>query len=153
MKHFSTAILLTAFAFCACDSPGEKEVHDRIQQYYTDFSNRDWEAFENYFYPSATLTTIWQKPGDDTSRVHITPLNEFLANTDQGPDSQPIFQEWMKDFEVRIEGDLAQAWVHYGAKFGTEEELMEWEGIDAFTLLKYNGEWKIVSIAYTDINQ
>ena len=55
----------------------------------------------------------------------------------------------MTDARITRSGNLAQAWVHYHARFGDPGELMEWSGIDAFTLLYHDGEWKIVEIVYT----
>ena len=47
-----------------------------------------------------------------------------------------------------MKNNLANAWVKYEAKFGTKDQLMEWKGIDLFSFIKYNEEWKIVSIVY-----
>jgi len=81
--------------------------------------------------------------------VEIITVPDFLARTDEGPDSMPIFEERMTSVFIILEGPLAHAWAAYDAKFGTEDALTTWSGIDAITLLKHDGEWRIVSIAYT----
>jgi hypothetical protein len=67
-----------------------------------------------------------------------------------GPDSKPIFEERLTDVVVRSYGNLAQAWATYTARFGEPGNVATWEGIDAFTLLRHDGTWRIVSLSYTD---
>lgn len=45
-------------------------------------------------------------------------------------------------------GALAQAWVLYEACFGDPGDVTEWSAVDAFTLLKDDGCWRIVSLTY-----
>ncbi|MBW3554544.1 MAG: nuclear transport factor 2 family protein [Gemmatimonadetes bacterium] len=54
----------------------------------------------------------------------------------------------MVEVAVTIEGPLAQAWARYEARFGDPGDVAEWSGIDAFTLMKHDGRWRIVSLAY-----
>jgi hypothetical protein len=68
--------------------------------------------------------------------------------TPEGPDSQPIFEEQPLKIEVVRSGDLASVWVHYQAKFGTKNDLMEWTGYDLFSLIRFNKKWYISSLTY-----
>jgi len=129
--------------------PMEDEVRAELLSYYADFSARDWEKFAGHFWPDATLTTVWQPPGEPTPRVVVTPIPEFIAKAPEGPGSKPIFEEKMTSAEMRIHGNLAQVWARYEAKFGEPGQVAEWSGIDAFTLMKHDGRWRIVSLAYT----
>lgn len=129
------------------------EVIDRLEHYYADFSSRDWDAFASHFWPGATLTTVWQPPGADASRVVVTGLDEFIAQAPQGPGSREIFEERMSGAKVLTHGNLAQVWARYEARFGDPGEITEWRGIDAFTLMRHDGEWRIVSLSYTDVEQ
>lgn len=124
------------------------EVVAELRSYYADFSARDWEKFAGHFWEGATLTTVWQPPGEDAERVVVTSVPEFVAQAPQGPGSKPIFEEQMTDAQVRVSGTLAQAWAHYHARFGEPGAVAEWAGIDAFTLMKHGGQWKIVALAY-----
>jgi hypothetical protein len=54
----------------------------------------------------------------------------------------------MKDSEIKVQGNISEAWVRYEAKFGTSDSLMQWTGTDVFTLLRHEGDWKIVSIVF-----
>ncbi|MEJ2004119.1 MAG: nuclear transport factor 2 family protein [Cyclobacteriaceae bacterium] len=120
-----------------------------LRNYYQTMSDRNWEAYREFFWPDATLTTAWQARGDVKPRVHVTTIDDFIAGTAEGPDSQPIFEEKPISIEIDVRGSLAVAWVSYEARFGSEEHLMEWNGIDVFTLMQHEDEWRIVSLAYS----
>jgi hypothetical protein len=146
------------FAACAsesrpanqADDTAREEVIEAVESYYADFSARDWDRFSGHFWPSATLTTVWQKPGENAPRVVTTTVLEFVRLAPQGPDSKPIFEERMDSSDVRIAGNLAHVWAHYTARFGDSTDVATWHGIDAFTLMKHDGHWRIVALAYTD---
>jgi ketosteroid isomerase-like protein len=119
-----------------------------IEQYYADFSARDWPRYAEYFWPDARLTTIWQPPGEPADRVVATSIAEFIAQAPQGPGSREVFEEKMTSAEALGFGDLAVVWAHYSARFGDPGEVREWTGIDAFTLLRHDGRWRIAALAY-----
>ena len=133
-------------------APGEAHgVLTMLETYYADMSARDWSAYEEHFHPGAVLATSWpHEPGAPPS-VQVTTLDDFLARTGEGPDAASIFGEWMTDAEVRVVGDLADAWVRYDARFGEPDELMEWSGVDNFSLLRQDGRWRIVSLSYVSV--
>jgi hypothetical protein len=121
-----------------------------VQQYYADFSARDWTVYAQHFWPGATLTTIWQPPGEPEPRVVTTTVEAFIAQAPQGPGSRSVFEERMTDATVTGNDQLAQVWANYTAKFGEPGALEEWSGIDAFTLMKFEGRWRIVALAYAN---
>lgn len=123
-------------------------VRAEIERYYADFSSRDWKAYADHFWPGATLTTIWQPPWENAPRVVATSVPDFVAQAPQGPDSKSIFEERMTGAEVKRCGSLAQVWAGYSARFGEPGDVMEWSGVDAFTLLEHDGRWRIVSLAW-----
>jgi ketosteroid isomerase-like protein len=162
-------ILLCSVAVLACGSPEpagteqtappsfqatpdtlRDQVLAVIEQYYADFSARDWPRYAEYFWPDARLTTIWQPPGEPAERVVATSITEFIAQAPQGPGSREIFEEKMTSAEALGSGDLAVVWAHYSARFGDPGDVREWTGIDAFTLLRHDGRWRIAALAYSN---
>jgi len=119
-----------------------------LRTYYRDFSARNWTAFAGHFWTGADITTVWQPPGEDTGRVVATSIPEFVAQAPRGPDSRAIFEERMLDARITTTGDLAQAWVRYRAAFGNPGRVSEWDGTDAFTLLRHGGRWRIASLVF-----
>ena len=138
-------------------SPQERSAILReLRSYYSDLSARDWDlgnrawpALAAHFWPGATITTVWQPPGEEAPRLVVSTVPEYAEQAPEGMGSKPIFEEKMVGAEVRIFNDVAQVWAIYTARFGDENEVAEWSGIDAFTLAKHAGRWKIVSLAYS----
>lgn len=126
----------------------ESEILGFISSYYDAFSNRDWTGFSAHFWPKATLTTVWQAPGDSAARVMVSTVDEFVAQAPDGPGSREIFEERMIAARVDSSGDIATVWTRYRARFGDPGEVMEWEGTDVFTLMRHRGVWRIVSLAF-----
>ncbi|HEY7683739.1 MAG TPA: nuclear transport factor 2 family protein [Gemmatimonadales bacterium] len=134
----------------ATGSSEEDALRSAVARYYRDMSARDWAAYRAHFWPHATLTTVWRPPGEAARRVVVTTIDEFLAQTARGPDSKPVFEERLLGQDVRLSGSLAQVWARYETRFGDSSAVATWRGIDAFTWMKHNGSWRIVSVAYAD---
>lgn len=130
------------------DPAAEADVRALLDRYYGDFSARDWDRFADHFWPGAILSTLWQAPGDSVPSVFVSTVPEYVARAPEGPGSQPIFEERLLEARVTVEGSLAQVWARYEARFGSPGDVMEWTGVDAFTLLRHDGRWRIVSLAY-----
>ena len=111
-------------------------------------SDRDWVRYRAHFWDNGTITTVWQQPGDSSRRVHVITIDEFIRDTPNGPDSKPVFEEKMLGSEIAITGNLSVVWARYEAKFGSPDSLARWQGTDVFTLLRFGGSWKIVSLVF-----
>lgn len=126
----------------------EKQIKNLLQSYYQVMSDRDWPEYARFFAKEATLTTIWQPEAASSPEIHTNTITEFLAQTGDGPDSQPIFEEKMTRAEIQVKGNLAYAWVNYEAKFGTPDQLMEWKGLDLFSFIRHQNKWKIAALVF-----
>ncbi len=156
---FSLAVVALVFSACSpaptpeaeptkTGTPLEDEVRKALEAYYDSFSSRDWDRFQQHFWPGAIVTTIWTPSGEEEERVVATTVPEFVAQAPEGPGSREVFEEKMVSAEITVEGPLAQAWARYEARFGDPGEIFEWSGIDTFSLLKHDGQWRIVSVTY-----
>lgn len=134
-------------------NPAEGDVRSVIESYYAAFSDRDWDRFAAHFWPGATLTTVWMPEGAERESVVATTVPDFVAQAPEGPGSREIFEERASAMEIRVEAGLAQVWARYDARFGDPGEVMEWEGLDAFTLIRHGGEWRITSLAYVTTSE
>jgi hypothetical protein len=129
-------------------SEAEAEVLAMLQRYYRDLSSQDFELLRRDFWPEATLTTTWQAEDSEAPEVTVITIDEFIAEAPNGPGSKEIFEETMTSAHVRVHGDLAQVWARYDARFGDPGEIYEWSGIDAFTLIRHEGEWRIAALVF-----
>jgi len=138
----------TALALPLAADTVRDQVLAELEQYYADFSARDWARFADHFWPGATLTTVWQPPGDSAVRVVATTVPDFVAQAPLGPGSREIFEERMTAAHVFGTATLALAWARYSARFGDSGSIEEWMGADAITLMKHDGRWRIVALAW-----
>src|SRR5687768_8594773 len=105
-------ILLTSLFLGGCTQmkenahPDESVVNEKLQTYYADMSARDWKKYKTHFWNNATITTAWKQPGDSIATVDVTTIDDFIRETPNGPDSQPIFEEKMLRSEIHINGNL-----------------------------------------------
>jgi hypothetical protein len=168
MRVRARALTAIAIAMAACTEPeattpetepesvsigaAPDSVRDQVlavvEQYYADLSAREWDYVRGHFWPGATLTTVWQPAGEPDERVINTTIESFIEQAPQGPGSRAIFSETMTSAHVRGNTDLAQVWASYDARFGDPDAVQEWSGVDAFTLLRFDGRWRITSMAY-----
>ncbi len=132
------------------DSTARVQVDAALRTYYRRFSSRDWRAFRQSFWPGAIITTRWTPPGARAPRVEVQALEEFIRRAPEGPGRLAVFSEAPIHLHVRSYGDLADAWVIYRARFGmTRDSVSVFYGVDAFQLLRHDGQWRIVSLAFT----
>ena len=128
----------------------EAEIRAALLRYYADLTARDWRAFRTHFWPPGLLATVWQPPGEPRAVVDAVPVDTFIARAPSGPDSKPISEERLTGLVVRSHGKLAQAWATYSDRFGESGNVATGEGLDAFTLIRHEGTWRIVSLSYTN---
>lgn len=127
-----------------------QEVRATLERYYDALSDRDWPRFKHHFAPGATITTMWQPPGAPAPMLEIVTVDTFVARAPMGPGSRPIFEERLTWVTITIHRNLAQAWASYTARFGDSTAVRTWDGFDAFTLMRYQGTWRITALAFTD---
>jgi hypothetical protein len=124
------------------------EIVGFLTSYYDALSDRDWGRFSAHFWPGATITTVWQAPGETTPRVTSYTVPAFIEQAPAGPGSKEIFEERMLSAEVHMRSGLGMVFARYRARFGNPGDVSEWEGLDSFALLKHAGEWRIVSLSF-----
>lgn len=119
-----------------------------LESYYDAFSDRDWERFQAHFWPGATITTVWQPPAEPAPRVTVTTIPEFIRQAPDGPESKEVFEERMVAADLAVRGTLAHAFASYRARFGDPGAIAEWTGIDSFSLLHHEGQWRIAALSF-----
>jgi len=125
-------------------------VNAALRLYYARLSDRDWRAFRRSFWPGATVTTRWIPPGERQERVWVQTAEEFARRAPQGPGRMAVFGEAMLHSHVTGYGDLASAWVIYEGRWGERRDSVRTvRGIDAFTLYRDDGQWRIASLVFT----
>lgn len=148
MRTVAAGVVLAALLSLPSGVAGQVGVRERLNAYYSDLSDRSWDTFPDHFWPGATITTVWMPPGAAEPEVLTQTAEEFAVRGPVGPGSREIFEERPVSMEVQVRDGLAMAWVRYEARFGDPGDITEWQGTDAFTLLRHDGEWRITALAY-----
>ncbi len=109
---------------------------------YADLSARDWEKFAGHFTEGAVVILKTR-----AGAARITSIVGFNERNQKAVADKEVFGEDCEALDVRVHRDLAHAWSRFRGRVGTKEKIDSWSGIDAYTLLRLEGTWKIAAIA------
>ncbi|HKS16698.1 MAG TPA: nuclear transport factor 2 family protein [Planctomycetota bacterium] len=121
-------------------NPGP-EIVAAMEVMYDDLSARRWEALEAHFLPDAAL--VFATP---SGPKRMAPP-KFIEMVRKNVEGKEVFEERMEAASVRAHGDVAQVWSSFAGREGNGQDIRTWSGVDAFTLVKVDGKWKIALIA------
>ena len=108
-----------------------------------DDSERDWELSRSLFHPQARVS-----PNAFEDRVRGV-MTEDAFQADARPRIAPrAFFEWEVDRDVRITGEVASVRSHYQAAETPRGEPIIKEGVNHLILIKEDGRWQIMAIAW-----
>ena len=111
-----------------------------VQRLFDALEARDSVAGVATFHSSATILVV---AGTPPSIRQTTPA--ALIGT-IARDTSGTFKERIYDTEVRIDGDVAQLWAYFTVHIG---KVFNRCGMDAMTLVRDAGTWKITHAAFT----
>jgi hypothetical protein len=144
MKHFFTIVLGLLLAVPAlAQSNDEAAVKTTIKLMFDGMRKGDSTQIKNAFTPNATLQTIVKSKEGNVS-VRNEDIRKFAASVVKYP---PLaLDERLSGIEVKIDAELATAWTPYVFYFQDKKSHC---GVNAFTLIKENGNWRIQNIIDT----
>lgn len=133
-------LLLAAPSFA--QSADEAGVRASINQLFTAMQKADSTLLKPIFTPTARLQTVVNKQGDISVRdeaiaMFISAIGKAKAGT---------LDERLSGMEIKIDAELATAWTPYVFYRNDQKSHC---GVNAFTLVKMNGSWKIQTIIDT----
>jgi len=130
----------------SADAPADAPLVALLEGYYADFGARNWTGFAGHFWPGATITTIRKPAGAPREVVVVTQVDEYVALAGaNGANATPITIK-LTARDVRRDGILAQVFARFDANTQAQGELHTWHGVDAFTLMRHEGEWRIAAL-------
>jgi pyroglutamyl-peptidase len=125
--------------------PRRQEVKDFIGRYFRTWSEQDMKGYNECFLPDACIQYIDSNGGLSTqSRVHF-----IASQTDYHRRARDRAVEVPESIEVSFEAKLARAVVYWKLTAGARIE----RGYDHFTLLKHEGNWRIVNLVFYPADQ
>jgi hypothetical protein len=137
----SLLLLLLTIAFNAysqdSDSANEQQIKRVINQFFESLEKKDT------LLSTMNEAQIWRRYNNENPvRIDVRYSKDYLPKMHD----LPKLKEVALDFEITQRNSIAMAWVPY--EFWNEDKFSHC-GIDVFTLFEINGEWKVMSIAYT----
>jgi hypothetical protein len=128
----------------ATDSLASTEVVAALRQYYVRMSARQWEPLQRCFWPRASITAILG------GAVRTVTIEEAIKTAPANRTCPVSRSDEIVHATVTAYGPLADAWVTYRARCGVvRDSVTTHYGIDAFHLMKHEGEWRIASLTFT----
>ena len=129
-------------AMSAEHSDEQKEVLAAVDRFFAALKTRDVPAFREMMLEEGG-THILSAQDDGTFQLRHQPFVDFFDAIGRGTSE---IDEPYWDPVVLIRGPLAVAWMPY--QVFADGELIHC-GVDSFTLVKNDGEWKFSYLAYT----
>ena len=140
------AAMLLSVPAAAQDAPGDEQlVLDTVSGFMTAFDARDAEGMTTLLAENAMLAKIQEREGQDGSG---SMLLSWFASYIAGASFEAT--EPLDIRAVMVEGPVAMVWSDYG--FYMDGELSHC-GVNIFTLMRVDDEWKIASITYSHIEE
>jgi hypothetical protein len=139
-------LALSAFVATGCASgpaadPAVADVEAVVRALYAELSAREWDALAARFAPDARLTMARR------GRVDALAAPDFIAKNREALKGVAVFEEKCVALDVRVHGAVAHAWSRFEGKVGSPEKLRTWGGIDAWTLVRIDGAWRVAAVA------
>lgn len=130
-------ILAMSFVGISNAQQAEQEVKKVIQSLFDGMRNADSNAVRSVFAPNAIMQTIANdREGKTIIRQDaVANFVSFVGQQKKGDADEQIVIE-----SVKIDGNLAYAWTPY--QFVYKGKFSHC-GVNAFTLVQFNGSWKI----------
>lgn len=136
---FLIAVLLFGFSGQA----QKEEVQKTIETFFAGFHAKDSVKMKSVCSENMILQSIKESPkgnkcSEETPKAFYTSIASIPADMK--------FEERMVSCNIQVDGTMAQAWTPY--EFYINDKLSH-KGVNAFTLYKDNGQWKIIHLIDT----
>jgi hypothetical protein len=145
--HACASVLVVVFVLVPwqtadAQSSARDSVVSTIQRVLDAMRARDTTGLRAAFDSTARLTSV---PDSAARPTRPQTVSQFLTSIATAPPDRAL-DERMYDPEVRIEGPIAQVWTYYTFREG---KTFSHCGIDALTLMRNGGGWRIVNWIWT----
>ncbi|GAA4407985.1 hypothetical protein GCM10023187_29250 [Nibrella viscosa] len=141
MLFVISSLLVSSAAFA--QSAEEQAVRATITQMFDGMRKADTTLFKAVFAPNATLQSVIKNKEGIVS-VQQSAIPGFITSVGKQPAG--ALDERLSGMDIKIDGELATAWTPYTFYYNKQKNHC---GVNVFTLVKLNGQWKIQNIIDT----
>ena len=110
-------------------------------------AQRDWTAVRRYYHPEARLVRTGIDP-NGAPFVRVFSLDAYIENVGQLIDDENRFSEVEIAQESVVFGNVARLTSVYEFTWQSSKETRRGRGVNFFTLVHENGQWRIMSIVW-----
>ncbi|CAN5870818.1 nuclear transport factor 2 family protein [soil metagenome] len=142
MLRIALLLILLAFPSSALAQSAEQEVMATVQRLFDGMRAGDSTVVRSVFHPSARLVSVGMREGAPVLREDA--IDAFVAAV--GTPHDEVWDERIWNTQVRVDGNLATAWMDYAFYLG---ERLSHCGVNAFQLFRGPEGWRIIQIADT----
>lgn len=152
IKLFTLSLITISLALFSTPEEEVKATVESTLEHISGPSGGDyqWDEFRALFTEKATVVGFAYPSEMPEPQIHQYTIEAFIERF--GPIYEKYeFYENSTSTEINISGNIAHVWQHYET-FGTDREPME-TGVNAYTLIKVKGEWKISHLCWDSDHQ
>jgi hypothetical protein len=110
-------------------------------------AQRDWDAIRRYYHPEVRLVRTGVDP-NGAPFVRVFSLDEYIENVRQLLPEDTRFSEVEVSQESVVFGNVARLTSVYEFTWQSPRENRRGRGVNFFTLVHENGQWRIMSIVW-----
>lgn len=140
MKNIFIRLLFLAYF---SSNAQNQEVQKTIESFFEAFHSKDSVKLKSICSDALFLQSISES--STVAKLSNQSASAFYKSIASIPNNMK-FQEKLLGFSIQIDGAMAHAWTPY--EFYINEKISH-QGVNAFTLFKENGIWKIIYIIDT----
>jgi len=142
MLRNALLLILLAFPSSALAQSAEQEVMATVQRLFDGMRAGDSTVVRSVFHSNARLVSVGTREGAPVLREDA--IDAFVAAV--GTPHDEVWDERIWNTQVRVDGNLATAWMDYAFYLG---ERLSHCGVNAFQLFRGPEGWKVIQIADT----
>lgn len=136
-------LLLFVILFGISGKAQNQDVQKTIEDFFTAFHAKDTVKLKTIFSDKIILQSIQENAnGGKLSNESASKFYESIAAIPANFD----FQEKILSYSIQVDGTMAHVWTPY--EFYINDKFSH-KGVNAFTLFKENGIWKIIYVIDT----
>ena len=143
----TTAVIITASLYTPSSAVAqsvEADIRQTIESLFDGMRAGDSTVVRSVFSEGAVMGRPVKDDGG-TTRVTLRPVDRFVAAVGRPHDA--TWDERIGHVHIRIDGELASAWMEYEFYLG---DVLHHCGVNSMQLVRFDSGWKITTLLDTD---
>lgn len=141
---FLFALLSFSSMHVCAQSTDVQQIQQVIENLFIGMKKGDSALVRSVFYEAVTMATAFKNREQKSVLRRESSIEDFVKSV--GTPRADALNEEIWNLEIKVDGDLAQAWCDYAFYIGKKFSHC---GVDAFQLFRTEKGWKIFHIADT----